>query len=105
MSLPSKYTFNNKEKNRKFIVDYIDIMKKGANKKNGILTLANYLGIKQEEIIVIGDGTNDIPMFKVAGLRVAMENADECLKQDADYITGNNNKSGVAEAIKKFIFD
>lgn len=38
-----------------FASKYIDILKKGCNKKNGIEILAQRLGIKQEEIIVMGD--------------------------------------------------
>lgn len=105
MSLSSVYTFKNKEKQTTYVVHYIDIMKQGSTKKNAILILANHLGIKQEEIIVIGDGGNDVPMFEVAGLKVAMENAEDYLKQKADYVTGNNNDNGVAKAIHKFIFE
>ncbi|MCI8392836.1 MAG: HAD hydrolase family protein [Clostridia bacterium] len=44
-------------------------------------------------------------MFECAGLKIAMENAEEYLKEKADYITSNNNDNGVAKAINKFIFD
>lgn len=84
---------------------YIDIMKKGCSKKNAIHILADKLGIKQEEIIVMGDGGNDISMFECAGLKIAMENAEEYLKEKADFITTSNNDSGVAKAIQKFIFN
>lgn len=84
---------------------YIDIMKKGCSKKNAINILAKELGIKQEEIIVMGDGGNDISMFESAGLKIAMENAEEYLKEKADFITASNNENGVAKAIKKFIFN
>lgn len=49
----SSYLYKTEE--NKFESKYIDIMKKGCNKKNGIEILANKLGIKQEEIIVMGD--------------------------------------------------
>lgn len=84
---------------------YIDIMKKGCSKKNAIRILADKLGVKQEEIIVMGDGGNDISMFECAGLKIAMANAEEYLKEEADYITTSNNENGVAKAIKKFIFN
>ena len=84
---------------------YIDVTKKGCTKKNAIHILANKLGIKQEEIIVMGDGGNDISMFECAGLKIAMGNAEEYLKEKADYITETNNNDGVAKAIKKFIFN
>lgn len=84
---------------------YIDIMKKGCSKKNAIQILADKLGIKQEEIIVMGDGGNDISMFECAGLKIAMANAEPYLKEKADFVTTSNNDSGVAKAIQKFIFD
>ena len=93
------------KKSGKEIVTYIDIMSKGATKKNAIKILANYLNIKKDEIIVIGDGGNDLPMFEIAGLKVAMSNSLNVVKEKADYITGSNNESGVAKAIKKFIFN
>ncbi len=84
---------------------YIDIMKKGCSKKNAIHILAEKLGIKQEEIIVMGDGGNDISMFECAGLKIAMANAEKYLKEKADFVTTSNNENGVANAIKKFIFN
>ena len=44
-------------------------------------------------------------MFEVAGLKVAMSNSLDIVKEKADYITRSNNESGVAKAIKKFIFN
>lgn len=84
---------------------YIDIAKNGCSKKNAIHILADKLGIKQEEIIVMGDGGNDISMFECAGLKIAMANAEKYLKEKADFITTSNNDNGVAKAIQKFIFN
>lgn len=94
-----------KTKESTFVSKYIDIMKKGCSKKNAIYILADKLGIKQEEIIVMGDGGNDISMFECAGLKIAMANAENYLKEKADFVTTSNNDSGVAKAIKKFIFN
>ena len=44
-------------------------------------------------------------MFNKAGLKIAMGNANSLLKQKADYTTCSNNEDGVAETIKKFIFN
>ena len=84
---------------------YIDILPKGVTKKDGIIKLAEYLNVKKEEIMVIGDGGNDLPMFDVAGLKVAMQNGLEIVRNSADYVTIGNNENGVAKAIKKFIFN
>lgn len=84
---------------------YIDIMKKDSTKANAIEILADYLHINKEEIIVMGDGANDISMFEVAGHKVAMGNANEELKKKADYITTDNNQDGVAEALEKIFYE
>ena len=84
---------------------YIDVMKKGVNKKNAVKKVMDTLGINHDEIIVIGDGGNDLPMFEYAKLKIAMENGSDALKQKADYITDTNNNDGVAKAIKKLIFN
>ena len=83
---------------------YFDVMRKGVNKKNAINKLIKELGINHNEIIIIGDSGNDLPMFECDGLKIAMSNADDFIKQKADYITDSNNNNGVAKAIKKFIF-
>lgn len=95
------FTHNNNGKT--YTTKYIDVMKKGANKANAIKILIDYLNISKEEIMAIGDGGNDIPMFEMVGYKVAMENASEKLKQKADYITSSNNEDGVAKALEHIL--
>ena len=73
---------------------YYDIMREGVTKASAIEILARYLGIKKEEIIAIGDGGNDVEMLGAAGLKVAMKNATESLKEVADFITLEDNNAG-----------
>ena len=54
--------------------------------------------------MAFGDGENDIPMLKVAGIGVAMGNAMDIVKAAADTVTLTNDADGVAAAIGKFIF-
>lgn len=75
-----------------------------SSKGLAVLNYAKNLGIKQEEIMCIGDGMNDISMIKMAGLGVAMANACPELKEVADFVTKSNIDNGVAYAINKFIF-
>ena len=44
-------------------------------------------------------------MIKFAGIGVAMENANNYVKENADYITTSNNDDGVSRVIEKFILD
>lgn len=73
---------------------YYDIMKEGVTKASAIKELATHLGIKQEEIIAIGDGGNDVEMLQSAGLKIAMKNAKPSLKSIADIITPVDNNAG-----------
>ncbi|MCD8336098.1 MAG: Cof-type HAD-IIB family hydrolase [Lachnospiraceae bacterium] len=82
---------------------YVEIFPKNASKGEALSRLASYLHIQKECIACIGDGENDLGMFRVSGLRFAMGNAVSALKQQADYILPSNREDGVAEAISRYI--
>lgn len=79
-----------------------EILPKGNNKGTGLKNLAEKLGIKQEEVMAIGDGNNDLEMFEYANYSVAMGNATELATKAAKYRTDTNENDGVAKAIRKF---
>lgn len=81
----------------------IEINAGGVNKGLGLVALGNLLGIQREEIMACGDGDNDTAMLREVGFGVAMENAEEEVKQAADYITSSNEDEGAARAIEKFV--
>ena len=87
------------------IPEYIEFVKKGIKKSEAIKFIMNKCKIEQEEVIAIGDGENDIEMLRFAGLGVAMGNADNYVKENADYITTSNNDDGVGNVIEKFILN
>ncbi|MEH7119710.1 Cof-type HAD-IIB family hydrolase [Neobacillus vireti] len=74
-----------------------------GHKGNGLKRMARHFGIPVEDTIAIGDEKNDIPMFNVAGLSIAMGNAEEEVKQHSDIVTLTNDENGVAYAIEKYI--
>lgn len=80
-----------------------EVMNAGTSKGNAVKSLAEMLDIKQEEIICIGDSENDLSMIRYAGLGIAMGNAPDEIKKEADYVTDTNVNSGVAKAIEKFV--
>lgn len=82
--------------------DNFEIMKKGSSKGQAVKALAEYLGINKDDVMCIGDSENDLSMIEYAGIGVAMGNAIEKVKKEADYITDTNVNDGVAKAIKKF---
>lgn len=81
----------------------LEILPLGIDKAKQLKFLLNHLDIKREELMVCGDGYNDISMIEFAGLGVAMSNAQTIVKEAADYITMSNDEDGVAEAVKKFV--
>ncbi|MGL4740291.1 MAG: Cof-type HAD-IIB family hydrolase [Sarcina sp.] len=83
----------------------LEIMNKNCNKGIGLKELAHKLGVKQEEVIAIGDEQNDFEMIKFAGLGVAMGNANQIIKDVANYETKTNDEDGVALVIEKFILN
>ncbi len=83
----------------------IEVTNKGVSKGNALKFLSDYLKIKKEEIIAIGDSENDISMIRYAGFGVAMGNAIEKVKSEAKYITRTNEEDGVATAIEELVSD
>lgn len=82
-------------------LEYTDIMREGVTKASAIDILAERLEIKREEIIAVGDGGNDREMLEAVGLKVAMKNAKESLKEIADVITPVDNNEGRSRKICK----
>ena len=82
---------------------YVEVFAKGASKGNALSALASHLGIRKEEIACIGDGENDLSMFRAAGMKIAMDNAVPEVKEKADLVTASNNRDGVAEAVEKIL--
>lgn len=79
------------------------VMPEGISKQNGVERLAGMLGIKREQVMTIGDNANDLAMLKWAGLGVAVGNADEQVKREADAVVARNDEAGVARAIETFV--
>lgn len=81
----------------------LEVMNIKGNKGNGLKVMADYFGIPLKDTVAIGDQFNDIPMFKVAGLAIAMENAEQEVKELSDVVTLTNDENGVAYAIDKYV--
>ena len=84
-------------------IDFINIVAPAVSKGKALEALTSHLGISLAEVMVIGDGTNDISLLSSAGLAIAMGNAPDEVKAVADYITLDVDCSGVAAAIDKFL--
>lgn len=82
---------------------YYEATAAGVDKGSGLKTLCDYLGIKQENVMALGDQANDMPMLKYAGLGVAMGNAVEVTKKIADKVTTDCDHDGVAKAVNEIL--
>lgn len=82
---------------------YLDITHPLANKGAAVTEIAKLLEIPLAEVAVIGDGGNDVAMFALAGLSIAMGNASPEVQAQADLVTETNDQEGFASAIERFI--
>ena len=84
---------------------FLEFFSNKTSKAVAMEKLGEYYGICREEMITVGDQTNDLPMIEYAGLGVAMGNAVEAVKAAADHITATNNEDGVAQVILNFLYN
>ncbi|MFC2013699.1 HAD hydrolase family protein [Chloroflexota bacterium] len=84
-------------------VDFINVLAPGVSKGKTLKVLVSHLGVEMDEVMAIGDGTNDISLLSEAGLTVAMDNAPDEVKAVANHITLGVDRSGVAAAIERFL--
>lgn len=84
---------------------FLELVPKGIDKAQSLSVLLEEIGMTKNEMIAIGDGFNDLSMIQYAGLGIAMENAQDVVKQAADFITLSNEEDGVAYAVEKFYLD
>lgn len=78
---------------------FLEFFSNKTSKAVAMEKLGEYYGISREEMIAVGDQTNDLPMIQYAGMGIAMGNAVDAVKAAADYITATNSEDGVAQAI------
>ena len=78
-----------------------DILLKTASKATGVAKLVEHLGLKPENVLVFGDGLNDIELFDYAGISIAMGESHPALAAKADYITKKLEEDGIYDALEK----
>ena len=83
----------------------VEICPQNVNKGIALEYLIKYLKLKPKQVIAIGDMDNDLPMMKLAGLSIAMGNANDNIKQACDVETLDNDHDGVKAAIEKYILE
>ena len=75
--------------------------KKEATKERAILEMCSACGIRTEEITAFGDDYADMGMLSLCGRGIAMGNAVEAVKEQADLVIGSNEEDGIAKYLKR----
>ena len=81
----------------------IEVLPPNAGKGRALERLAELMHIDRQEVMALGDNTNDLPMIRWAGLGVVVSNGVEAAKAEADYVCQNQRWQGVEEALERFV--
>lgn len=80
----------------------LEVQNVNTDKYKRAIALLEHFGIKNDEVVAIGDAHNDLEMVVNSGLGVAMKNSDDILKQQADIITQyTNEEDGLAKFLEE----
>ncbi len=82
---------------------YLDVTHPDANKGNVVRRLSRLLGVPMDRIAAIGDMPNDVLMFALSGLGIAMGNATPDVQRAARRVTTSNEEEGFANAVSRYI--
>ncbi|GAB3068726.1 Cof-type HAD-IIB family hydrolase [Virgibacillus ainsalahensis] len=80
----------------------VEVNPAGVSKAAALKFVCKEIGVTMDNVLAVGDSLNDIKMIQEAGVGVAMGNAQEAIKNVADFVTDTNNNDGVAKAIERF---
>jgi Cof subfamily protein (haloacid dehalogenase superfamily) len=78
---------------------YLDVTPPGCDKGTFVQAMAKRLGISSDAVATIGDMQNDLAMFRVSGMSIAMGNATDDVKKLATHATASNEDEGFAKAV------
>ncbi|KAI5819117.1 HAD-like domain-containing protein [Pyronema omphalodes] len=85
----------------------VELIPSAHNKGTALIRLLKYWNetaaepISPENVITFGDGENDVSMFRVSGMSVAMGNAMETARSEAIFSTDSNDEGGVGTFLEK----
>lgn len=82
--------------------EFVDITRDHIDKARGLREMAAHLGIDISQTMAFGDGGNDIPILRQAGIGVAMGNSTAEVQAAANYVTTHIDDDGVARALHHF---
>jgi Cof subfamily protein (haloacid dehalogenase superfamily) len=78
---------------------YTSVTRAGTSKLEGANAVAGFYGLDLAQVMMVGDGENDLEILRGVGFGVAMGNASPSVKQAARAVVAHVNDGGLAEAI------
>lgn len=82
--------------------NFLEVVSSKVSKGAALERVAQSLGLAPDDVMAVGDGSNDLSMLKWAGTGVAIGHAPAALRQVAAYVTKSGPGEGVAEALEHF---
>ena len=82
--------------------DLLQIMDNRVSKAVALQKIAGHYGVKQEQVMAIGDAPNDVGMLQFAGVAVAMANAHDVVKEVAHWVVPSNDEHGVHAVLQRY---
>ena len=89
----------------RYPLHFLEVKTQGDSKGKGLKFLRNYFGVNKEEVLAVGDYLNDFELLKEAGVAVAVANAVDDLKNNADIVTNRTNNEGAVEEVIDLILE
>ena len=82
---------------------FLEFASPEVTKAAGLEFLANKVGFARDRTVAFGDGENDIELVDWAGYGVAVANADDRVKEVADFVCPSVDEEGVAQVLEAFL--
>lgn len=82
---------------------FLDVTAHGIHKGTVVVRLSELFKVPAARVAVIGDGPNDVAMFRQAGVSIAMGEAVDEVRAAADYVTSSNDDEGWARGIERYV--
>lgn len=77
--------------------------RKEATKERAFLAACTVCGLRPEEVMAFGDDYADMGMLRMCGKGIAMGNAIDEVKREADLVIGSNDEDGIARYLAKIL--